>query len=239
MSVRKLSKQTTALSKRWGVEIPTYIKTNLTLYLDAGVSASYPGTGSTWYDLSGNGYNFTINASAWKTGSPAYMDFGGSYGNASRATNVPSSTSATIMIFSSIKNSTADWRTLMYGDNVNYVLPRVQAGSNTLGTYNNAFYSSGFDVSTLPNPYTQFNCWTWRLAQSSPYYRFNYNQNTTNYDITNSAASFQGAFRIIGSEFNSTQWWGNIAALLYYQRSLSDAEITQNYNYFKSRFGLT
>lgn len=39
---------------------PNVVPTNLTLYLDSGQSSSYPGTGSTWYDLSGNGNNATL-----------------------------------------------------------------------------------------------------------------------------------------------------------------------------------
>lgn len=32
------------------------------LSLDAGVSRSYPGSGTVWYDMSGNGNNGTINS---------------------------------------------------------------------------------------------------------------------------------------------------------------------------------
>ena len=35
----------------------------LMLALDATNSRSYPGTGNTWYDVSGNNYNFTLNNS--------------------------------------------------------------------------------------------------------------------------------------------------------------------------------
>ena len=36
------------------------ITSNLILHLDAGNTSSYPGTGTTWTDLSGNGYNGTL-----------------------------------------------------------------------------------------------------------------------------------------------------------------------------------
>jgi hypothetical protein len=36
----------------------------MVLYLDAGLASSYPGSGSTWYDLSGNGNHGTINGGA-------------------------------------------------------------------------------------------------------------------------------------------------------------------------------
>lgn len=39
---------------------PTYVTRGLQLNLDATNPASYPGGGSTWYDISGNGYNATL-----------------------------------------------------------------------------------------------------------------------------------------------------------------------------------
>jgi hypothetical protein len=45
------------------------VTTGLLLSLDSSNPASYPGSGSTWYDLSGNGYNFTlINAPTYVAG---------------------------------------------------------------------------------------------------------------------------------------------------------------------------
>ena len=36
---------------------PRIVTDGLVLHLDAGNSKSYPGSGSTWYDLSGNAYD--------------------------------------------------------------------------------------------------------------------------------------------------------------------------------------
>ena len=38
---------------------PNIVQDGLVLALDAGSTRSYPGTGTTWYDLSGNENNFT------------------------------------------------------------------------------------------------------------------------------------------------------------------------------------
>ena len=47
---------------------PLVITQGLTVYLDAANVASYPGTGSTWFDLSGNGNNGTlVNSPSWTT----------------------------------------------------------------------------------------------------------------------------------------------------------------------------
>lgn len=54
-----------AASGGGGVEIPIET-TGLTLYVDAGISDSYPGTGTSWFDISGNGHVGTLN------GGPTY-----------------------------------------------------------------------------------------------------------------------------------------------------------------------
>ena len=40
---------------------PSPVTNGLVVYLDASDATSYPGTGTTWYDLSGNGYNGTLS----------------------------------------------------------------------------------------------------------------------------------------------------------------------------------
>jgi hypothetical protein len=39
---------------------PNAVRSNLTFYVDAANPKSYPGTGTTWYDLSGNNRHATI-----------------------------------------------------------------------------------------------------------------------------------------------------------------------------------
>lgn len=56
----------------WGV-----IPGGMVLYLDTGVSASYSGSGSTWYDLSGYGNNGTIHGATYVGGTAAALDFNG------------------------------------------------------------------------------------------------------------------------------------------------------------------
>jgi len=56
----------------------TYVRDGLVLYLDAGDSNSYPGTGNTWTDLSGNGNNGTlINGVGYNSANGGYLIFDG------------------------------------------------------------------------------------------------------------------------------------------------------------------
>ena len=49
-------------------------KRGLRLHMDSGLKESYPGTGTTWYDLSGYGHNGTINGATFSGGD---MNFDG------------------------------------------------------------------------------------------------------------------------------------------------------------------
>lgn len=52
------------------------VKNGLLVHLDAGLSSSYPGSGSTWFDISGNSNNFTIqNSVPYTSTSPGYFEF--------------------------------------------------------------------------------------------------------------------------------------------------------------------
>ena len=47
------------------------VKNGLVFWVDANDKTSYPGTGTTWYDISGNNINFQM------TGSPSFISQGG------------------------------------------------------------------------------------------------------------------------------------------------------------------
>ena len=57
---------------------PAIIRDNLVLCLDAGNSKSYPGSGTTWTDLSGNGNNGTlVNGVGYNSGNLGSLSFDG------------------------------------------------------------------------------------------------------------------------------------------------------------------
>lgn len=57
---------------------PKIVTDNLALLLDAGNIKSYPGTGTAWSDLSGNGYNVTlVNGPVYNSADGGSIDFDG------------------------------------------------------------------------------------------------------------------------------------------------------------------
>ena len=234
---------------------PTIVSSGLVLYLDAANPKSYTSGSTTWKDLSGNGYDFSILASTWvNLGSQSHMNFESAIAKrvvGGVLTNVPNFTNGTFCIFSTIKAPNGDWKTLTRGASSDHQVIVQASDGITLGMYDNdvgGFISAGVDVSTtIPNRTTQFNYMCWKLSQSSPYYQFFYNTNLSSAvgTITNANATFNNGFASIGAYHSGNtnltsfgQGWGKISLFLYYNRQLSSSELLQNYNATKGRFGL-
>ncbi|MDC0486978.1 cadherin domain-containing protein [Flavobacteriaceae bacterium] len=238
----------------WATINPNIITDGLIIYLDGDNLNSFDGGGSIWRDLSGNNYDFYINENGFQNiNGIKYMDIEGSYGGPVRVDNnsgqnVSTYPNATAQVFSTINNSTADWRTLLRGiANDHPVL--IQSGTNNLGYFENGganFVDSGFDVNTIPDYTTQFNFLNFHFADTSPYWEFSYNDKPIQAQITSSSASYQNGFYVLGKAdvgantdvSRGGQWWGQIGVFLYYSRKLTEAETKQNFNAFASRFGL-
>jgi hypothetical protein len=96
-------------------EWPTLSTNGLITHLDAGNPASYPGTGTVWYDLSPSGYNYNIVASAYRPDGPKYMDFRGQTGSGIAKSAITTDPAApaeyTIMCWTRVREENSDWRT--------------------------------------------------------------------------------------------------------------------------------
>jgi hypothetical protein len=228
----------------------------LVLCLDAANTKSYPGSGTNWQNLVGSEV-FTINASAYNSSGPKYMDFNGSFGCAKKTdSDFIISGDVTCICWTRILNSTSNWRTLLRGLSSgpdHQVI--VQSGTWQIGMYDNTngtgFNDSGFSQQNLPGyASNQWNMLTWRWKNAAtPYYNFSYNDSPATIRGSNNSsnARFKHGFCSIGAynnavqsdPNNASQFWGDISQISIYNRYLTDAEIQQNYNALKSRFGLT
>lgn len=234
---------------------PKINSSGLILCLDAANTRSYPGSGTSWYDTSGNGNHFTINASAYNSSGPKYMNFGGSYGCAvtSSGSDVPinGATAMTAIVWTRILDSSANWRTLFRGETTNndhQVI--VQSGGWLIGMYDNVngtgFNSSGFSQQNIPGyGTTQWNMLVWRWTNvSNQYYNYNFSYNdspgTIRGYVSSTNARFKGGPRTIGaySAASPSQFWGDIAHLSLYNRYLSDSEVIDNFRSHRGRFGI-
>ena len=228
-------------------EIPaTIITTDLLLYLDADNPASYPGTGNIWYDLSTNVNNGTIsnNQMANTASTPKKFTFDGTTG-----TNVSFNTAKfnvtytgkTVMFAAKMDASGNLYRALFgssSGRNFNFYL--MQSGTG----YKLHFSSNG------PNWVNQMG-WESDVVQlaTGQWYVFAFTHDATSarfflngqlVGTTSGTTILQYQTTIVGERLGGgdNYWKGDINTALIYKRGLSNAEILQNYNALKSRFGL-
>lgn len=234
---------------------PSIVRDGLILCLDAANPKSYPGSGTTWYDLSGNGNNFSVLATAYNSSGPKYMDFNGSYGCAKKTDNdMIISGNVTCICWTRVLNSTSTWRTLLRGRSSgadHQVI--IQSGGWLIGMYDNTngtgFNSSGFSQQNLPNyGTTNWAMLVWRWDTSSPYYQFSYNDSPETIRGSNTSANtgFKCGVCSIGAynngvqtdPSNASQFWGDISQITLYNKKLTNAEILQNFAAYRGRYGL-
>ena len=107
---------------------------NLFIHLDAGNPISYPGSGNTWYDLSGNCNNFNVLSTAWN--SNGYFVFNGNYGYAKKSSDINLSGDVTYCVLTLPLNNTSNWRTLTRSYNADHQVI-INQGAWDIGTYDN------------------------------------------------------------------------------------------------------
>ena len=140
---------------------PVTVTQTPALYIDANNSSSYNGTGTVVTDLSGNGYTQNLSsASAYTVLSGVKcFDFSGTYVmRAASAVPTLPTTGFTYIAWARMISSSASWRTLFRTSPADHPL-LIELGSNTLGMYDNttnAFYSTGYSVSSFANIWVQW-----------------------------------------------------------------------------------
>ena len=244
----------------------SHITNGLQMMFDAGNSSSYPGTGTVWSDLSGNGNHINVRAAAFKSvnsgnATVKYMDFGGSNGSAHFAADktVSDTNGVTVCVWTRMIHNTSTWRTLMRGYTNDHQV--IVGTDHRLGMYDNAnatgFQTSGFSVqdlvgypvvSSVPSGQTtKMENWVMMVFQyqnASPYMQLKVGKNPQVLgSSTNANARFKSGLGCIGAapagtDITSvdTQYWGDVAVFMLYNRLLTDAEISQNYDAFAPRY---
>lgn len=221
---------------------PDIVQNGLVLNLDASDRLSYPGTGTTWFDISGNGNNFTFSATPTMTGG-VFNSGATVYAYRSAIVN-PSTNGYTLEAFFKINASTGgSWQNVTQnggGDPGRHMM-WYNGGSNT---FQALFHT--------PNAYNNISdtlsIGTWYYLQLS------YNPsgegsngrrawlNGVEKTVNNTAAGNatpSGYFTIsVDSDLVSNKSNMSYSSVRYYNRSLNPSEVLQNYNALKSRFGL-
>ena len=224
---------------------PGIVTDNLQLYLDAADPASYPGSGTSWFDLSANAYTTTlVGAPAYNAtyftfdGTTEYVDTNQSLAAESFSVGAWFRTSAAGIKMILSKETTAGnpWNYRIWMNGGQLVADMSQAPATQ---------------ASLTSPLTTYNNGSWYLVMftrddSNWYIYINGSQVATRADpytgsVTNAQELWIGrsAFTAGGSSpTGSYQYTGDIGQVFIYNAVLTAAEILQNYNATKSTYGL-
>ena len=223
----------------------SFVTNGALLYVDAGNSSSYSGSGTAWNDLSTNTNNYTlVNSPPFTSaGTASYFSFNGT-GNQYAACNSNAKfnqayTGKTIFVAARITTGsflTGTFR-CMFGTN---------SGARNFNTYiyftGSVFqihYSAGGAGGFSNNLPLTTNQWfiiavTQTTGGLVTYY-FNGQPAGTNTGITFAQYSSNGGdFVALGDNY----WYGDLPVCAIYNRALSNGEITQNFNSIRSRYNI-
>jgi hypothetical protein len=215
------------LSTGYEVDIVT---NGLVLHLDAGNTSSYPGSGSTWFDISGNGYNMTLtNSPTFSSANGGVLQFNGSNQYGSLTSLNYASTTFTIMAASRYSGTTRGRVISSMGNN--WLFGHWSNGSEE-------YYAEGWIFEGSPNDTN------WRIytgTENFPSDQRSFYVNTIA-RVLNSTAGAQGFNGLSvgrwGSDSGSEYATCEVSFILVYNRILSAVEIQQNFNATRARFGL-
>jgi hypothetical protein len=218
---------------RFGTQI--VIDSSLKLWLDAGNSASYPGSGSTWTDISGTGNSGTVQSGATYDAA-GWFNFDGTTGNVSLP-NTPTGFS-----YGNAPGTICGWaRTTSTGIGYRFIFSYGSGGTalaRFIGILNTSYLIGGGNVSPdLTSFGVTANRW-FHIAQV-------YDGNVAYLYINGILVISRGrewntiaGNAEVGRLITTSPWNGSIAEIQVYNRALIANEIGLNFNATRARYGI-
>jgi hypothetical protein len=242
------------MSTKYNLNIVT---DGLVLCLDAANKKSYPGTGTTWTDRSGNGNNGTLNNNpTFNSANGGSIDFDGTDDVVGPNTFDYDDSGGTFTVCAwlnpdTFTSSNAYAAIINRTDNSNHIFSvyiETSSGSGTAGELASWFFDTGGVYrphKSNGNCVLNLNEWNFCVWRFSDAVGYTYNLFNSDGSVNNTSSATQSIRKDSTSQFTIGRWRGgtyyfdgNISGINFYDRKLTDAEVLQNYNATKSRFGL-
>jgi hypothetical protein len=221
----------------YGSSVRQFVRNGLIGYWDAANSRSYPGSGTTWSDLSGNGVTGTLyNGPTYSAGTVSF-DGTNDYFQTSAITGVNTSAITHCCLF---RVSTLPTTTSCIFGGSNQLIQGIRispSGGNILlsGQYSISFsnYATANFTGSLNTWYFITTCWT--SGGTIKMY-----QNGTLLSQSSSASGTLSAYDAhTMAKYSTTEYTpATISVAGVYNRELSSTEINNNYNAIKDRYNV-
>ena len=226
--------------------VPQIVTSGLVLLLDAGDQASYPGSGTTWTDLSGNGNNGTLTSGpTYSSADGGSLVFDGTddYVIDSSTTNIPvGSSSRTIEFWVYPKGDTNVFVVLGTGGVGSTQIYAVEFYNLSGTTYLfSAAPTAGTNITISGAELPTLNVWNHIVFGNSGQNYFYYING-----VLQKSGTFPANLNTVGQKYligrrtdvvhNTMN--ANMARVSIYNIALSEAQITQNFNALRNRYGV-
>lgn len=213
------------------------VTNGLVLALDAGNTRSYPGSGTAWTDVSGNGNNGTlVNSPTYATTNGGQFTFNGT----NQSVDINNSlvvTAATFITWLRRNGNQASYAGILFSGGTGSTTGTTSfSTTNNLGYHWNDITASWSFNSGLLIPDNTW-CMT-ALSVNSTTATLYVNLQTATNSASHTSTNLSGLRLGVNGEFLQHFFNGTIGATYLYNRALSVDEVTQNYNALRGRFGL-
>ena len=238
----------------FGLPVSGLVTDRLIMHLDAGDSSSYPGSGTTWSDLTANNADATLqNGASYSSSDGGFIDFDGTNDHATvteasldsdtvfdgtssfsiclwlNIDSLPSSTNyaGSPVLFKAAKR--ACFFTIGDGSPTDKLGFRINTGSWSTPVLSNSLsLNTWYNICVTYNPSSGF-----ILYQNGS----SVDTSSTTGSITNLVSTTNT--EIAGYTDSSGRYYdGSISSILVYDKALTSTEVAHNYNQIKSRYGL-
>ena len=240
---------------------PNIVRNGLVLALDAADKNSYPGTGTTWYDMSGNNNNFTLyNTPTFNSTGYFVLNGTNQYFRSTNTLNLGSYNAVSVcLFFKPLTYPVAGGVKALYELSNNF--NAVQYGF--VHAYNDTSLGQNYEIFTSINGNVGYNIGIWNKTNYNDlkwknsvgiYDKSQVSAETSLYVNGTTAAVLQNPAG--GYSNNNTNNFGDdyfyvgarggaslfcdiyLSIILIYNRVFSSTEILQNFNANRTRFGL-
>ena len=202
------------------------------LYLDAGNAKSYPGSGTTWTDLSGNGNHGTlVNVPTYSSASVGSIVFDG----VNDYVNAPVTKTASVTFSCWAKTQANLITPMLFNAGPNLVGPDLvfYAGMVSWNIWDGASNTFGQIPASASNGMWHHYAIVNDATSTAKLYYDN---------ILYGSAAYRNASvynnLTIGGNVSDYMWNGSISGFSVYNRALSAAEVQQNFNALRGRYGV-
>jgi hypothetical protein len=230
------------------------ITDGLQFRLDAGNSASYPGTGTDWFDLSGNGNDGVLtNGPTYSSNDGGYFDFddaSSEYVDIGATTGLTSIGKATFVAWVYRDGSQSGYAGIIFSrlgegggpPNIAHGMNIVGSGGGQLGYHWNSdhfTWTGGPSIADSAWSMVAVSVDGGGSSTDATAYVFDSTGVSSGTNSGNHVAITFDDLDVGRDEVGTRFWDGRIAQALIYDRALTQAELTTNFNASAYRYGLS